>query len=185
MNSALKGKLAVGALAVVLAVVLVSCGGGGGSGGDPAGTGGGSPSTAKATASGKATTGASSGASGGNHGSSSAATTKANSSNKSIETVVIEESEFELSPSTVTLSKPGTYAFKAVNKGSTEHNLRIAGEGVKSEVGEVGEAELERNLDPGESGVLRVTFRKPGTYEMYCPVIGHRLAGMKGEVVIK
>jgi uncharacterized cupredoxin-like copper-binding protein len=180
MNSALKGKLAVGALAVV----LVSCGGGGGSGGDPAGTGGGSPSTAKATASGEATTGASSGASGGNHG-SSAATTKANSSNKSIETVVIEESEFELSPSTVTLSKPGTYAFKAVNKGSTEHNLRIAGEGLKSEGGQAGEAELERNLDPGESGVLRVTFRKPGTYQMYCPVIGHRLAGMKGEVVIK
>jgi uncharacterized cupredoxin-like copper-binding protein len=184
MNSALKGKLAVGALAVVLAVVLVSCGGGGGSGGDPAGTGGGSPSTAKATASGEATTGASSGASGGNHG-SSAATTKANSSNKSIETVVIEESEFELSPSTITLSKPGTYAFKAVNKGSTEHNLRIAGEGLKSEGGQAGEAELERNLDPGESGVLRVTFRKPGTYQMYCPVIGHRLAGMKGEVVIK
>jgi plastocyanin len=23
--------------------------------------------------------------------------------------------------------------------------------------------------NPGESGVLTVTFEKPGTYEMYCP----------------
>jgi len=182
MHSALKGKLAVGALAVV----LVSCGGGAGSGGNPAGTGGGSPGTGKATASGEATTGASAGASGGNDGSSSAATTTANSSSdKSIETVVIKETEFKLSPSTITLNKPGTYAFKAENEGSAEHNLRIVGEGVKSEGGQAGEAELERNLDPGESGVLRVTFRKPGTYEMYCPVIGHRLAGMKGKVMVK
>src|SRR5918994_3548279 len=119
MNSSLKGKLAVGALAVV----LVSCGGGAGSGGNPAGTGGGSPSTGKATASGEATTGASSGASGGNHGSSSAANTTTNSSNKSIETVVIKETEMKLSPSTVTLNRPGTYAFEVENEGTTDHNL--------------------------------------------------------------
>jgi len=32
--------------------------------------------------------------------------------------------------------------------------------------------------------VLTVTFQKPGTYVMYCPIIGHRLAGMKGSVVV-
>jgi uncharacterized cupredoxin-like copper-binding protein len=83
------------------------------------------------------------------------------------------------------LSKPGTYAFKAENKGSAEHNLEIEGEGLKSKGGEAGEAKLEQNLGPGQSGVLTVSFQKPGTYEMYCPVIGHRLAGMKGEVVVK
>lgn len=46
-------------------------------------------------------------------------------------------------------------------------------------------AKLEQTLNPGQSGVLTVTFQEPGTYEMYCPVIGHRLAGMKGEVVVK
>jgi uncharacterized cupredoxin-like copper-binding protein len=91
----------------------------------------------------------------------------------------------ELSPSTVTLSKPGTYAFKAENKGSNQHSLEIAGKGVRSKGGEVGEAKLEKTLNPGQGGVLTATFQGPATYEVYCPVIGHRLAGMKGEVVVK
>ena len=42
---------------------------------------------------------------------------------------------------------------------------------------------MVKTLNPGQSGVLTVTFQGPGTCEMYRPVIGHRLAGMKGEVV--
>jgi uncharacterized cupredoxin-like copper-binding protein len=165
MNSALKGTLAVGALTLMLAVVLVSCGGGVGVGGSSGGGGKyGSSSSATTTT----RSGASKGASGG-----------------TLKTIVINETELKLSPSTVTLSKPGTYAFKAENKGSAEHSLEIDGKGVKSKGGEVGEAKLEQTLNPGQSGVLTVTFQEPGTYEMYCPVIGHRLAGMKGEVVVK
>ena len=88
MNSALKGTLAVGTLTLVLAVVLASCGGGGNYG---------SSSSAATTT----TNGASKGASGG-----------------TLNTIVIKETEMMLSPSTVTLSKPGTYAFKAENKAS-------------------------------------------------------------------
>ena len=165
MNSALQGTLAVGALTLMLAVVLVSCGGGVGAGGSSGGGGKyGSSSSATTTT----TSGASKGASGG-----------------TLKTIVIKETELKLSPSTVTLSKPGTYAFKAENKGSAEHFLEIDGKGVKSKGGEVGEARLEQTLNPGQSGVLTVIFQEPGTYEMYCPVIGHRLAGMKGEVVVK
>ena len=40
-------------------------------------------------------------------------------------------------------------------------------------------------MNPEQSGVLTASFLEPGTYEMYCPVIGHRLAGMKGEVMVK
>ena len=97
-----------------------------------------------------------------------------------IKTVAIKESEFKLSPSSVTLSKPGTYAFKAQDKGSTQHSLTIEGKGVKGD-----EVELEQALSPGQSGVLTVTFQKSGTYEMYCPVDGHEQEGMKGEVVVK
>jgi uncharacterized cupredoxin-like copper-binding protein len=183
-NSALEGTFAMGALTLVFVVVLASCGGGAGVGGSSAGKE--SHNTDKATTSGESTTSASSGDEGNNSPSSSAATTKTNgASGGTLETIVIEETEMKLSPSTVTLSKPGTYAFKAENKGSTEHNLEIDGNGVKSKGGEVGEARLEQNLNPGQSGVLTVTFQEPGTYEMYCPVFGHRLAGMKGEVVVK
>jgi uncharacterized cupredoxin-like copper-binding protein len=181
MKSTLKGTLTVAALTlIVLALVLTSCGSSGGAAG-------GSSASSKAASSGKATTGASSGG-GGNYGSSSSAatTTKKNvASGGTIKTVVIKESEFKLSPSSVTLSKPGTYAFKAENKGATQHSLEIEGKGVKSEGGEAGEAKLERTLNPGQSSVLTVSFQKPGTYEMYCPVDGHKQAGMKGEVVVK
>ena len=153
-NSALKGTLAVAALALVLALMLACCGGRG------YGTKGG-------------------------YGSSSSAATKSGTSGWVIKTVLIKESEFKLSPSSVTLSKPGIYAFKAENEGSMQHSLEIEGKGLKSEEGEGGEAELEQTLNPGESGVLTVSFQKPGTYEMYCPVDGHEQEGMKGEVVVK
>jgi uncharacterized cupredoxin-like copper-binding protein len=91
----------------------------------------------------------------------------------------------KLSPSTVTLSKPGIYAFKVENRGSADHSLKIDGKRVKSKRGEVGEVRLEQTLNPGQSSVLTVAFQEPGTYEMSYPVIGHRLANMKGEVVVK
>lgn len=99
-----------------------------------------------------------------------------------IKTVAIKETEYKLSPSTVTLSKPGTYAFKAEDKGSTEHSLTIEGKGLKSEGGE---ATLKQGLTPGQSGVLTVSFQKSGTYDMYCPIDGHEQMGMKGKVVVK
>jgi uncharacterized cupredoxin-like copper-binding protein len=150
----MKGTLAVVALALVLALVLTSCGGGGGGGG-------------------------------GGHGPASSAAMTTAASGGAIKTVVIKETEFKLSPSSVTLSKPGTYKFKAENEGSMQHSLEIEGKGVKSEGGEGGEAQLKQVLDPGQSGVLTVSFQNSGTYEMYCPVDGHKQEGMQGEVVVK
>ena len=172
----MKGTLVVAALVLVLALALTSCGGGAGSGG--------SSGRGSAT-SGKATTGESSSGGGGGYGSSSSAATTSVTSGGSIKTVVIKETEFKLSPSSVTLSKPGTYTFRAENKGSAQHSLEIEGKGVKSEGSEGGEAKLKQVLNPGQSGVLTVTFQRPGTYEMYCPVDGHEQEGMKGEVVVK
>jgi uncharacterized cupredoxin-like copper-binding protein len=182
-EATLRGTLAIGALALVLAaVVLASCGGGVSSSG---GRGGGSSSggAGKYGSSSSAATTTTKGASSKSASSKSASSKGA--SGGTLKTIAIKETEFKLSPSTVTLSKPGTYAFKAENKGSTQHSLEIDGEGVKSKGGEVGKAKLEPYLDSGQSGVLTLTFQKPGTYEMYCPVIGHRLAGMKGSVVVK
>ena len=182
-EATLRGTLAIGALALVLAaVVLASCGGGVSSSG---GRGGGSSSggAGKYGSSSSAATTTTKGASSKSASSKSASSKGA--SGGTLKTITIKGTEFKLSPSTVTLSKPGTYAFKAENKGSTQHSLEIDGEGVKSKGGEVGKAKLEPYLDSGQSGVLTLTFQKPGTYEMYCPVIGHRLAGMKGSVMVK
>jgi uncharacterized cupredoxin-like copper-binding protein len=178
----MKGTLALAALALVLALVLTSCSGGTSS--SSGASGGGSSSSGKATTS--RSSGGGYGYGGGNTSSSSAPTTTNNSSSGgALKTIVIKETEFKLSPSSVTLSKPGTYKFKAENEGSYQHSLEIEGKGVKSEGSEEGEAALEQALNPGQSGVLTVTFQKPGTHEMYCPVDGHEQEGMKGEVVVK
>jgi uncharacterized cupredoxin-like copper-binding protein len=155
-----KGTLTFAALVLALAVVLTSCGGGGGSSG-------------------------SSGGGGGSASASSSASTTGGASGRVIKTIAIKETNFKLSPSSITLSKPGTYAFKAENKSSTQHSLEIEGEGVKSAGGEAGEAKLEQALNPGQSGVLTVSFQKSGTYEMYCPVDGHKQMGMKGKIVVR
>jgi uncharacterized cupredoxin-like copper-binding protein len=178
-----KGTLALAALALVLALVLTSCSGGASS--SSGASGGGSSSSGKATTSRSSGGGGGYGYGGGNTSSSSAPTTTNSSSGGALKTIVIKETEFKLSPSSVTLSKPGTYKFKTENKGTTQHSLEIEGKGVKSEGSEEGEAELKQALNPGQSGVLTVTFQKPGTYEMYCPVDGHEQEGMKGEVVVK
>ena len=113
----------VAALVLLLALWLASCGGGqtgggggqAGAGGDGQGGGGGSQTTAGKNASTAHT-----------HEKTPKKTTTAHkkaptgggASGGVIKTVAIKETEFKLSPSTVTLSKPGTYAFKAENKAS-------------------------------------------------------------------
>jgi uncharacterized cupredoxin-like copper-binding protein len=176
----------VAALVLLLALWLASCGGGqaggsgvqAGAGGDGQGGGGGSQTTAAKKVSTahmheKTTT------------AHKKAPTGGVASGGVIKTVTIKEVDFELSPSSVTLSKPGTYSFKAKNDGATQHSLEIEGKGLKSAGGQAGEAKLEQVLNPGQNGVLRVTFHKPGTYVMYCPIDEHEQLGMKGEVVIK
>lgn len=90
------------------------------------------------------------------------------------ETIEIALSDFALDPATVRVDAAGTYTFRAVNDGETGHALEVEGGGVEEETDELG---------PGESGELTVEL-EPGTYELYCPIGGHRAAGMEGELVV-
>jgi uncharacterized cupredoxin-like copper-binding protein len=92
-----------------------------------------------------------------------------------IKTVSVHESEYKLSPNTITLSKAGTYVFKGVNDGTITHGLAVKGQGVDQKIA---------SIAPGSSGTLKVTLSKAGTYEIYCPVDGHKALGMKGEVTV-
>ena len=95
-------------------------------------------------------------------------------SGPSVKTIQISETEFKLEPGTVTVAAPGVYTFHAVNNGSTEHALEIEGEGVESET---------ENIAPGDSADVKVELKK-GTFEMYCPVDGHKDMGMKGSIAV-
>ena len=92
-----------------------------------------------------------------------------------VKTIQVKETEFKLQPAEVTLDKPGTYVFKAVNSGDTVHALEVEGEGIEEETEEI---------EPGQSAELKVKL-KAGTYELYCPVDGHAEEGMEGKLTVK
>src|SRR5436309_15894033 len=51
------------------------------------------------------------------------ASTAASSGGMVIKTVTVHETEFKLTPSAISLAKPGTYVFKGVNDGTVTHAL--------------------------------------------------------------
>jgi uncharacterized cupredoxin-like copper-binding protein len=83
------------------------------------------------------------------------------------QTVTASETEFKiaLSPSSV---HAGKVTFEVKNDGKIPHDLVVEGNGVKAKT---------PLLDPGESKTLEVDL-KPGTYDVYCSVPGHKEAGM-------
>jgi uncharacterized cupredoxin-like copper-binding protein len=92
-----------------------------------------------------------------------------------LKTIRIEETEFRLEPAEITLDKPGTYVFEAVNSGDSVHALEVEGEGIE---------EKTEEIQPGQSAELKVELAA-GTYELYCPVGGHKEEGMEGTLTVK
>ena len=65
---------------------------------------------------------------------------------------------------------------RVLNFGHTiGHALEVEGNGVETKTS---------TIDPGKSATLKVTFPKNGTYEMFCPVDGHKALGMKGKITV-
>ena len=93
-----------------------------------------------------------------------------------IETIQVNETEMSLDPTDITLDRPGTYVFRAVNVGNDMHALRIEGNGI--------EEQKTADIGPGESADLAVTLDS-GTYEMDCPVDDHEDLGMRGTITVQ
>jgi plastocyanin len=87
--------------------------------------------------------------------------------------VTAELAEFTISLSESTF-EPGSYTFSVENVGGVDHALEIEGP--------AGEMETEL-IAPGESAELAVTL-EDGSYELYCPVPGHREQGMELELAV-
>ena len=72
--------------------------------------------------------------------------------------------------------KSGAVTIKEVNRGQTPHSIELEGNGIgEKRAGTIG---------PGQSTTLKVNL-KPGKYEFYCPVDGHKQLGMKGELTVR
>jgi plastocyanin len=110
--------------------------------------------------------------SGGGHPDSSAGsgTSKAGSGTR----VTVTETEYGLKLSRSSYT-PGTYTFVSDNAGKITHALSIDGPGV--------EDARTKNLQHGQEAMLTVTLKK-GTYDMYCPIDGHKQLGMEQHIKV-
>jgi uncharacterized cupredoxin-like copper-binding protein len=112
---------------------------------------------------------------GGGGGSSRAEETKPASAGAAQRTIHISEAEFSLTPNSIHVAQPGSVAFKVRNVGQIAHALEIEGNGVEQET---------EAIQPGSSATLTVRLPKSGSYEMYCPIDGHKANGMKGSIQV-
>jgi uncharacterized cupredoxin-like copper-binding protein len=85
-------------------------------------------------------------------------------------TVEVKETEFKIALPSTEL-KAGKVTFDVKNDGKIQHDLAIVG-GQKSEL-----------IAAGDSAKLTVTL-KPGKYELYCSVPGHKAAGMDLKITV-
>jgi uncharacterized cupredoxin-like copper-binding protein len=88
-------------------------------------------------------------------------------------TVAVGATEFKFDPSTLK-AKSGEVTFDLKNDGGAPHAIEIEGHGVEKE---------SKTINGGESTTLKVNL-KPGKYEFYCPVDGHRQQGMEGTLTV-
>jgi uncharacterized cupredoxin-like copper-binding protein len=91
------------------------------------------------------------------------------------QTIQVKEAEYKLTPSSLTVSKPGKVTFEVTNAGQIDHALEVEGNGVEEETS---------TISPGSSAKLTVDLSKNGTYEVYCPIDGHRAMGMEAKLVV-
>jgi uncharacterized cupredoxin-like copper-binding protein len=89
--------------------------------------------------------------------------------------IAISETEFKLDPSSVQVDQAGSVTFRVTNNGTVDHALEVDGLGVEEET---------ETIKPGESAELTVDLSKDGSYEIYCPIDGHRDSGMGGDLTV-
>ena len=99
-----------------------------------------------------------------------AATTTTTSAPASVK---VTETEFKIALPKSTLPA-GSYSFEVANDGKIEHDLVVEGNGVD---------EKTQTIEAGDTATLKVDL-KPGTYDVYCSIPGHKQAGMDVKLTV-
>jgi uncharacterized cupredoxin-like copper-binding protein len=102
-----------------------------------------------------------------------ATTTAATTTTSAATSVPVTETEFKIALPKSTLAA-GSYSFQVKNDGKIEHDLVIQGNGVD---------ERSPTIEPGKTATLKVDL-KPGTYDVYCSIPGHKQAGMDFKLTV-
>ncbi|MGW4561484.1 cupredoxin domain-containing protein [Streptomyces sp. NPDC004561] len=115
-----------------------------------------------------------SGGSGGGGGHASGPASPGASTAASGTRVTVTETEYALKLPRSSFT-PGTYTFVSRNAGHITHALSVDGPGVRDA--------RTTDIPSGKEASLTVTLQK-GTYDVYCPVDGHKQLGMDQQVKV-
>ena len=129
-----------------------------------AGCGGGSSSSSS---------GSNGGGSGGSSSGSSSSSPSSSSSGQTVKLAADTSGQLKFDKKTLK-AKSGQFTIAFTNSSSIPHAVEVEGHGVEKKTPTItnGNNTLALNL-------------KPGKYEFYCPVPGHRQAGMQGTLTVK
>lgn len=92
-----------------------------------------------------------------------------------VPTLSLRLTDFDISPTSPTVDKPGEVFLRIRNDGRSVHVLAVDGP--------EGEARTDP-IKPGSGATLRVALNEPGTYRMYCPLADHAERGMRGSITV-
>lgn len=87
--------------------------------------------------------------------------------------VKVTEADYKIRLPKTSLA-PGTYSFEVVNRGSVPHNLTVSGPGATAATSDIA---------PGKNASVTVDL-KPGSYDFYCSIPGHKELGMDKRVTV-
>jgi plastocyanin len=73
-------------------------------------------------------------------------------------------------------AKAGKVTIQMANASSVPHSIAVEGNGVDKD-------SAQKQVSGGQTATVTATL-KPGKYEFYCPVDGHKQAGMTGTLIV-
>lgn len=93
--------------------------------------------------------------------------------------LTVEGTEWQLTPSNLTVAAGENVTIRYENVGDAAHNwaLNLDGHGEPEHVTET--------IQPGETTTVTFTVDEPGDYAYFCDVSGHRDAGMEGTLTVE
>jgi uncharacterized cupredoxin-like copper-binding protein len=89
--------------------------------------------------------------------------------------LTLSETEFKITPASPTVAKTGTITITVKNTGAVTHALSVVTPSGTVSTG---------HIAPGGTATLKVNATKAGKYTFFCPIPGHRAAGMQGVMVV-
>jgi uncharacterized cupredoxin-like copper-binding protein len=107
----------------------------------------------------------------------------------------MEMREFSYTPSTIEVRAGQLLRINLLNKGNIEHDFSITDipTASKPKVANTKHAHEMTGLEPyvhasaeaGAKNIVEFTPTKPGIYEFYCVIKGHKEEGMVGKLIVK